>query len=401
MLFSKSQTETLDETAMTKQETITTYQEGWQTTTNQELQPSITLENLQPQKSLKINFNTMSLELSGGARVILELASRLQSHGHKVSINAVGRDGDAKWFGDISGVKVNFAFPSRINRLMQQKILRRNFRDVQTDLLGEMAVDSDCDVNVATFCLTAYPTFENSNGCGTFYLVQNYEPLFFKDAAFAEKAEKSYNLPLTKLCVSKWLQQKVGGHYIGNGVNTKVFRPQNSFFEKERKSILYLFRGIAWKGDDLAIETLRFLHRNLPNVNIHIVARKYAHIQADFPYQLHVDPSDEELAKLYSQVHVLLFTSDFEGYGLPPLEAMASGTNVVSTNFTGNEYLIHGQNCFLAQDAKGLANKAAKLMIDTAEAQAQLENAKLTVKMHDFDLVTQRVQEQFYASGGL
>jgi glycosyltransferase involved in cell wall biosynthesis len=228
--------------------------------------------------------------------------------------------------------------------------------------------------------------------------VQNYEPLFFSEPQYAEKAKKSYDLPLKKLCVSKWLQQKVGGFHIGNGVNTKIFHPTNVYEEKENNSIVYLFRGISWKGDDLALETLRLLHKSLPKVNIHIVARKYAHIKADFPYQMHVDPTDTELAKIYSQVQVLLFTSSFEGYGLPPLEAMASGTNVASTNFVGNEYLSDGVNCYLAQNAVGLANGAVKLMTRPQEAKAQLENATKTVKEHDFDLVTKRALHQFQLS---
>ena len=169
------------------------------------------------------------------------------------------------------------------------------------------------------------------------------------------QAEQSYKLPLTKLCVSKWLKQKVGGVYIGNGVNTKVFHSTNSFQEKEPNSIMYLYRGLSWKGDALAVQTLNQLHALMPNIKVHLVARNQPQeFGLNFPYSLHVDMPDGELAELYSKTRVLLFTSEFEGYGLPPLEALACGTNVVSTNFTGNEYLEHGNNCLLATDSDGL-----------------------------------------------
>ncbi|MFB3890346.1 MAG: glycosyltransferase family 4 protein, partial [Candidatus Bathyarchaeia archaeon] len=313
-----------------------------------------------------------------------------------VNVNAIGREGDTRWFGNLQGVNLHFAFPSKTTRLLQQKVLKRSFRDVQTELLGEMVHDADCDVNVATYCLTAFPTFESGKG-SMFYLVQNYEPLFFADPAFTARAEKSYNLPLTKLCVSRWLQRKVGGIYIGNGVNTQIFHAHNTFEDKEPDSVLYLHRGIAWKGDTLAMETLQQVHRSNPKAKIHIAARAGADVKADFSHELHSDPTDKELAELYSRVRVLLFTSNFEGYGLPPLEALACGTNVVSTNFYGNEYLIHEQNCLLANEFPDLARAIAKLMKDDATAQAQLRKGARTVDWHDFEAVTDRVLDAFNA----
>jgi len=44
--------------------------------------------------------------------------------------------------------------------------------------------------------------------------------------------------------------------------------------------------------------------------------------------------SDEELAIVYNLASVFVFPSFYEGFGLPPLEAMACGTPVVSSNST-------------------------------------------------------------------
>ena len=50
----------------------------------------------------------------------------------------------------------------------------------------------------------------------------------------------------------------------------------------------------------------------------------------------HVRPlgftSDQELAALYASAMVLVYPSFYEGFGLPPLEAMASGTPVIVSN---------------------------------------------------------------------
>ena len=54
------------------------------------------------------------------------------------------------------------------------------------------------------------------------------------------------------------------------------------------------------------------------------------------------------LAALYRGAQCLVFTSLYEGFGLPVLEAMACGTPVVTTNF--------GATAELAQDAAVLVD---------------------------------------------
>jgi len=44
------------------------------------------------------------------------------------------------------------------------------------------------------------------------------------------------------------------------------------------------------------------------------------------------DVSDEELRTLYARAHALIFPSRWEGFGLPPLEALAAGCPVISSD---------------------------------------------------------------------
>lgn len=46
----------------------------------------------------------------------------------------------------------------------------------------------------------------------------------------------------------------------------------------------------------------------------------------------HVGGDDQKLASVYSMAHVFVYPSLYEGFGLPPLEAMASGCPVISSN---------------------------------------------------------------------
>lgn len=85
---------------MTQQKTIMNNDESWKSTSSQDTLQPFPLESLTAQTRLKINFNSMGLELNGGNRVILELARRLHAKGHEVSITAIGREEDTQWFGN-------------------------------------------------------------------------------------------------------------------------------------------------------------------------------------------------------------------------------------------------------------------------------------------------------------
>ncbi len=159
-----------------------------------------------------------------------------------------------------------------------------------------------------------------------------------------------------------------------------VFNPQCTFGEKEPNSILYFYRGMTAKRDDLALECLSKLYEK-KKAKIHIVAQSnFAKtINPNFPFELHTCLSDVELAKVYSSARILLYTSSFEGFGLPPLEALACGTNVVSTPFTGNEFLVDKENCFLAKTPEELASCIFELLENDELALEQLSNGKNTV----------------------
>lgn len=61
--------------------------------------------------------------------------------------------------------------------------------------------------------------------------------------------------------------------------------------------------------------------------------------------------SNEELAELYRRAHVFCMPSTYEGFGLPYLEALASGTLVVTTPNPGaNEILANGEHGLIVED---------------------------------------------------
>lgn len=60
--------------------------------------------------------------------------------------------------------------------------------------------------------------------------------------------------------------------------------------------------------------------------------------------------SDEELAALYTGAHALVFPSDDEGFGLPPVEALACGTPVVACDVPVLREVLDGRATFVEVD---------------------------------------------------
>jgi alpha-1,3-rhamnosyl/mannosyltransferase len=60
--------------------------------------------------------------------------------------------------------------------------------------------------------------------------------------------------------------------------------------------------------------------------------------------------SDDELAAIYTGAHALVFPSDDEGFGLPPVEALACGAPVVACNVPALREVLDGRATFVEVD---------------------------------------------------
>src|SRR5438552_17321109 len=75
--------------------------------------------------------------------------------------------------------------------------------------------------------------------------------------------------------------------------------------------------------------------------------------------------SDHELITLYSLADVFAFPSFFEGFGMPPLEAMACGAPVITSN-TSSLPEVTGDAAILVDphDTNEIANAIARILGD-------------------------------------
>ena len=124
-----------------------------------------------------------------------------------------------------------------------------------------------------------------------------------------------------------WLKEEQI-HVVYNGVSD-VFHPIASV---EKKGYL-LFIGnsqVAYKRFDVAQEVARLTGLEL------VVARQ---------------SSQEELNKLYNEALCLLYPSDYEGFGLPVLEAQAAGCPVIAQNSSSIPEVIGPRGLMVEHDS--------------------------------------------------
>jgi glycosyltransferase involved in cell wall biosynthesis len=86
--------------------------------------------------------------------------------------------------------------------------------------------------------------------------------------------------------------------------------------------------------------------------------RRWASEISDVTLTGHV--SDEDLAAIYTAAHALVFPSDDEGFGLPPVEALACGTPVVACDVPAVREVLGDRATFVPQGDLGALVLAAE-----------------------------------------
>lgn len=327
------------------------------------------MSRIKDNDTMHIVFPLMGLSKSGGDRVIVQIANGLARRGHVVTL-LLSRPVQ----------KPSFPLEALVN--IKQPTTKKNLFTEMFWLTNN--VPADADVVVGNFYPTSYPaTIATLIGKRKgFYFIQGYEPDFFINSPSRKfpilqriLARISYNLPLHKITISSWLRNTLldkTGHncaIVNDGVDTIVFSPfGGNQKSKDVNTIMCLGKNDNNKGFGYLLDALHILKNSRNNLHLLVVTQeKNLVVNSPVPTEIVTPVDDKELAACYNRADVFVFPSLREGFGLPPLEAMACGTPVVTTDCGGVlDYAENGINCLIVppKDPEAMAQAIQKILCD-------------------------------------
>lgn len=181
---------------------------------------------------------------------------------------------------------------------------------------------------------------------------------------------------------------------VNNGVDLDLFQPGPTAEEP-----ILLFVG-TWEGRKRGHVLFHtFVNDILPRVpeaRLVMVSDTVSDACRQHPSVVVADhPSDAELARLYQKAWVFAYPSVYEGFGLPYVEAMATGTAVCCTPNDGARYVLaDGEYGLFAEDDE-FGAACARLLTDDALRSSLVEQGLERAQDFSWSAIADRHVEHY------
>ncbi len=112
--------------------------------------------------------------------------------------------------------------------------------------------------------------------------------------------------------------------------------------------------------------------------------------------------SEQRLNELYNLADVLVYPSRFEGFGLPPLQAMAAGTPVITSNVTSLPEVVGGAAITHdPDDTSAFAKSIIEVLSDKDKASILRKKGLVRARQFSWDRAAQEIAALYHHLSGI
>ncbi len=231
-----------------------------------------------------------------------------------------------------------------------RKTIREWWPSLQAEIRSTADGIEDAHAIFATSWETAYPVLTSPAKGTRFYLVQDFEPLFYAAGSESLLAAATYRFGFHGVTAGRWLQQELQRRYgmaadhFDFGCDLSRYRLQNS---AERSGVcLYSRPSTPRRAFELAISALDLFAERHPDVPIHL----YGESVGNLPFAAidHGMLTPDELNGLYNRCVAGLVLSA-TNISLVPHEMLAAGCIPVVNDAEQNKMVLDNPEVLYAQ----------------------------------------------------
>jgi hypothetical protein len=170
----------------------------------------------------------------------------------------------------------------------------------------------------------------------------------------------TFQMPLYRIANSSWLsgefRRRLGENVpsIPHGIDASRFHARAKLSSQDGVlRVVTYCRPEKWKGfQDAAPAMHEVMRRHSGKVEWHVYGFAHPEIPPDnalAPYTFHGALDHDQLSRLYAESDIVVCPSWYESFPLPPLEAMACGTAVITTRYGTEDYAVDGHNAIVVR----------------------------------------------------
>jgi len=185
---------------------------------------------------------------------------------------------------------------------------------------------------------------------------------------------------------------------VPNGINFNLFyKSRDNFACHNPKRTGMVYRRIEWKGMEDGFEAFHIAKERYPAIQLVLFGDRRGR-EVPPEAEFHTLPSKDKLRNIYNSLDIFMFPSHCEGFGNPPMEAMACGAACIATSVGAvPDYTINGKTGLLCPPhAPDKVAKSLTYLLENEEARKQIAQAGYEyIQQFTWDKSVEQLEEIF------